>query len=183
MRTSAKMGLRIWNLLLDPYDHEQLADNWAKVDAHDHSPGRGVLIPTEGIALEAINFPLLAASIFPEVSPVGGSMTLEAAEGKTLAGGPTLTVPETGTYEVGLMLTSFSVGAEEPIVSEGIVCINGTPDLALFFHYSPKGGRVQTTNFAREELIKGDELTVECVSSNASKVTFELARLSIWRIA
>src|ERR1019366_2888025 len=57
---SSKLGLRIWNLLLDPYDHEQLADNWAKVDAHDHSPGRGVLIPTEGIAKEAIIGELIA---------------------------------------------------------------------------------------------------------------------------
>lgn len=50
MRTSSKMGLRIWDNLLDNYDHEQLADNWAKVDAHDHTNGRGVLIPTEGLA-------------------------------------------------------------------------------------------------------------------------------------
>lgn len=59
MRTSSKMGLRIWNVLLDNYDHEQLADNWAKVDAHDHSPGRGVLIPTQGIAPEAITDALI----------------------------------------------------------------------------------------------------------------------------
>ena len=98
MRTSAKLGLGIWNLLLDPYDHEQLADNWAKVDAHDHSPGRGVLIPTEGIALEAVNFPLLASSVFPEVSAEGGELTLEAREEKPLAGGPELTVLATGIY-------------------------------------------------------------------------------------
>jgi hypothetical protein len=176
------MGLRVWNLLLDDYDHEQLANNWAKVDAHDHSPGRGVLIPTEGIANEAISYGLLAGSVFPEVSGTAGSMMLEANEGKTLAGGPTLTVPETGTYEIGLMLTAYGEG-EQPIVSEGIVCVNGTPDFALFFHYAPKGGRAQATNFAREELAAGDELTVECVSSNTSKVTFEQARISIWRVA
>lgn len=43
------MGLRVWNLLTDPYDHDQLADNWAKVDFHDHTPGRGTQIPTEGL--------------------------------------------------------------------------------------------------------------------------------------
>lgn len=63
MRTSAHMGLKVWNLLEDPYDHEQLADNWAKVDSHDHSPGRGVLIPTEGIANEAITSSLLSSSL------------------------------------------------------------------------------------------------------------------------
>lgn len=44
------MGLRVWNLLTDPYDHDQLADNMARIDAHDHSPGRGHPIPTEGYA-------------------------------------------------------------------------------------------------------------------------------------
>ena len=63
--TSAKMGLRIWNLLTDLYDHTQLADNWAKVDYHDHSPGKGVQIPTEGIADAAITGPKLATSIDP----------------------------------------------------------------------------------------------------------------------
>jgi hypothetical protein len=63
--TSAKMGLRIWNLLTDLYDHAQLADNWAKVDYHDHSPGKGVQIPTEGLADGAVTGPKLADTIDP----------------------------------------------------------------------------------------------------------------------
>lgn len=63
--TSAKMGLRIWNLLTDLYDHTQLADNWAKLDYHDHSPGKGVQIPTEGIADGAVTGTKLASSIDP----------------------------------------------------------------------------------------------------------------------
>lgn len=63
--TSTKMGLRIWNLLTDLYDHVQLADNWAKVDYHDHSPGKGVQIPTEGIADGAITGPKLSTAIDP----------------------------------------------------------------------------------------------------------------------
>src|SRR3954468_9138473 len=47
--TTPEMSLRVWNLLTDPFDHDQLADNWAKVDQHDHTPGRGVQIPTEGL--------------------------------------------------------------------------------------------------------------------------------------
>jgi hypothetical protein len=49
------MGLKVWNLLTDPYDHSQLASNWAKVDQHDHSSGKGVQIPTGGIADGAIS--------------------------------------------------------------------------------------------------------------------------------
>lgn len=63
--TSPKMGLNIWNLLSDPYDHAQLADNFSKLDLHDHTPGRGIQIPTEGIADGAITQPKLAASLNP----------------------------------------------------------------------------------------------------------------------
>jgi hypothetical protein len=63
--TSPKMGLRIWNLLTDLYDHAQLADNWAKVDYHDHSPGKGVQVPTEGLADGAVTGAKLASSLDP----------------------------------------------------------------------------------------------------------------------
>lgn len=63
--TTAKMGLRVWNLITDLYDHSQLADNWAKVDYHDHSPGKGVQVPTEGIADSAITSVKLAAALDP----------------------------------------------------------------------------------------------------------------------
>src|SRR5437762_2559478 len=71
--TSPKMGLRIWDQLADPYDHNQLADNWAKVDQHDHSPGRGVLVPTEGIADQAITQGKLANGI--QTTPADSSVT------------------------------------------------------------------------------------------------------------
>jgi hypothetical protein len=54
MITEPNMGLKIWNNLTDPYDHAQLADNWAKVAVHDHSGNKGVQIPTAGIADGAI---------------------------------------------------------------------------------------------------------------------------------
>src|SRR5687767_5517034 len=51
---TTNMGLRSWNTVQDLYDHAQLADNWNKVDQHDHSTGKGVQIPTAGIADNAI---------------------------------------------------------------------------------------------------------------------------------
>jgi hypothetical protein len=63
--TSAKMSLRVWNLLTDLYDHAQLADNWAKIDYHDHSPGKGVQVPTEGLADGAVTSPKLASTVDP----------------------------------------------------------------------------------------------------------------------
>lgn len=182
MRTSPKLGLRIWNLLLDPYDHEQLADNWAKVDAHDHSPGRGVLIPTEGIALEAVNFPLIASSVFPEVSAEGGELTLEASEEKVLAGGPELTVLATGVYEIGLQLSAEWLTAEAP-GALGMVAKNGSSVATLFEVKLPEGNRIKTTNYTRLELDEGDELTVRVETAAAGNVLFSKARISIWRVA
>jgi len=54
MFTSPNMGLIVWNLTSDRYDHDQQADNWRKVDQHDHSSGKGLQVPTGGIADGAI---------------------------------------------------------------------------------------------------------------------------------
>jgi hypothetical protein len=76
------MGLRIWNQLSDLYNHDQLADNWSKVDLHDHTPGRGIRIPAEGIDNEAV--------IGSKISPAF-MQTVEGAFA-TIAAGSTLTV-------------------------------------------------------------------------------------------
>lgn len=49
-----RMSLKVWNAASDPYDHEQLADNFLKLDQHDHSPGRGTPIGGAGIQPGAI---------------------------------------------------------------------------------------------------------------------------------
>lgn len=43
------MGLTAWNAPGDPYDHTQLANNFTKIDVHDHSPGKGLPISAAGI--------------------------------------------------------------------------------------------------------------------------------------
>ncbi len=39
--TLPNLGLKVWNAPTDPYNSEQLAQNWYRVDQHDHSPGKG----------------------------------------------------------------------------------------------------------------------------------------------
>lgn len=48
------MALDVWSAGADPYDHTELAGNWNKVDVHDHTTGKGVQIPTDGIEDSAI---------------------------------------------------------------------------------------------------------------------------------
>lgn len=51
------MGLTAWDVGSDPYDHDQLADNWAAIDQHNHALGHGVQIPTAGIEDSAVTTP------------------------------------------------------------------------------------------------------------------------------
>lgn len=71
---SQKMGLRVWDQLADPYDHSQLAANWYKVDLHDHTPGRGVQIPAEGIADGAITGTKIGSSAVTSSNIVNGTL-------------------------------------------------------------------------------------------------------------
>jgi hypothetical protein len=73
--TSPNMGLRIWDQTTDLYDHAQLADNFSKIDIQDHTPGRGVQIPTDGIADGAITSAKLAPGVIPTLSLADGIVT------------------------------------------------------------------------------------------------------------
>ena len=57
---SPRMNLKVWNSPSDPFDHEQLADNFLKLDRHDHSEGRGAQIGAAGIQDGAITSTHLA---------------------------------------------------------------------------------------------------------------------------
>lgn len=52
--TTTNMGLKAWDLGTDPYSHSDLAGNMAAIDVHDHTSGKGVQIPTAGIANNAV---------------------------------------------------------------------------------------------------------------------------------
>jgi microcystin-dependent protein len=48
------MALTIWSNSSDPYSHNDLANNFLKLDQHDHSGGRGIQISTAGLANNAV---------------------------------------------------------------------------------------------------------------------------------
>lgn len=55
------MLLQMWDQINDLWFSDTLVDNFERIDKHDHSDGRGVQIPAEGIADGAITLPKLAA--------------------------------------------------------------------------------------------------------------------------
>lgn len=54
MFVTPNMGLTAWDLGTDPYDHAQLSSNFSAIDAHNHTTGKGLQIPTGGIVDSAI---------------------------------------------------------------------------------------------------------------------------------
>lgn len=75
MLTTPNLGLIAWNLPGDPYDSEELANNWIKLDQHDHTSGKGATITTAAIADGAITSAKLDPGAIPSLSISDGSVT------------------------------------------------------------------------------------------------------------
>jgi len=56
------MSLKSWNASSDLFSYTELDANWSKVDAHDHTTGKGVQIPSAGIATGAVTATQLASN-------------------------------------------------------------------------------------------------------------------------
>ena len=95
---SPRMNLKVWNAPQDPYDHEQLADNWLKVDRHDHSEGRGAQIGGAGIQSGAI-----ATTHLAPASIVGGSIAPSTITTANLADGQVTFAKTTGFPDPNLL--------------------------------------------------------------------------------
>lgn len=91
MINTPNLGLKVWNLTTDPYDSGQLADNWARVDEHDHAAGRGKQIPTGGIEDGAVTANKLAvgANVPPDSSITSAKLASESVTSSKLAIGAT----------------------------------------------------------------------------------------------
>lgn len=48
--TLPNLGLRVWNAPTDPYNSAQLAQNFYRIDEHDHSPGKGRVLSADSLA-------------------------------------------------------------------------------------------------------------------------------------
>lgn len=82
-QVTPNLSLVVWNNLSDPYNSEQLANNFIKLDQHDHSSGRGTQIDgTSGIKSNTIGANQLAANSISSGNIVDGSVgTNELAQG------------------------------------------------------------------------------------------------------
>jgi hypothetical protein len=61
MITTPSMGLKRWDQPNDIFSYTELSDNFNLLDLHDHTAGKGVQIPTNGLANLSVTNPKLAA--------------------------------------------------------------------------------------------------------------------------
>jgi hypothetical protein len=93
--TTPNLGLIAWTQPSDPYDSEELAENWIKVDQHDHSSGKGKRIGTAGLSDGAIT----VAKLAPDVQSLSPDVTyplleIDTEETTTSATYTSLTTPD-----------------------------------------------------------------------------------------
>lgn len=177
--TTSFMGLRAWNQLLDDYDHDQLADNWAKIDMHDHTPGRGVLLTTESIANSSITLPQMASG---SLGLAAGAFLATTSSQSLTANTEAKVAYTSKTYDVSSWFdVSTNVGRYTPLqngyyrlsatiftasteVLQAIIYKNGSPYL-----YGPYGSTAGTL---------GSASITGLVHSNGTTDFFEIFALS-----
>lgn len=125
------MGLATWDQPLDPYNYQQLSNNWQILDFHDHSPGRGVLINSQGIAVGAIHAANLAGGAVTPAAISGGvqSLAYRAASGAVSANyGDLIVGAASTTVSMPVLASNVYVGivAGTAVTSATPVVVSGT---------------------------------------------------------
>jgi hypothetical protein len=72
--TTANMGLKQWDVSTDLFSYTELKDNFGKIDVHDHTTGKGVQVPTGGIANGAVTLAKLATASVDSTKIVDASV-------------------------------------------------------------------------------------------------------------
>jgi hypothetical protein len=87
MQNTNNMGLVIWDQpQTDKFSHTDYDNNLTKIDQHDHTTGKGVQIPTAGIAPQAIDNTRLAPNAVQQANIAPGAVgTTQIAAGAVTA--------------------------------------------------------------------------------------------------
>lgn len=124
--------------------------------------------------LEAIRKPIVAGRT--------GNTTLKVISEAALAGGPSITVPQTGLYEVELSLEGISQ-APGLVDMLGNLAINGVPQITMFdFVTETAFARVRTSTTDRLNLVAGQVLSIRVQIAQNVECTFLAGRLSLLKV-
>lgn len=73
--TTTNMTLTSWTSSSDLFSNTQLDGNWQKIDAHDHSSGKGVKISASGLNTSAVTATQLASNAVTTVKILDANVT------------------------------------------------------------------------------------------------------------
>lgn len=121
---SPRMSLSIWNAPGDPYDHEQLADNFLKLDQHDHTMGKGAPIGSSAISAGAIQSSHFAAGLDPA---------------------PAFTSYKPIRWAHGSLVSTSAAATYGIETGQNIVTATGGPNLAFYMDFTDFGVVNRTT--------------------------------------
>lgn len=125
MVTSANMGLTVWDSLNDRFNHDELADNFTAIDEHDHSTGKGVQVPTGGIANSAVTEPKLGAAAVnvDKLHANVASMLGVSANGVVARGKAIIATEESRTNTAFGLLTTPDRVQNIVLGTDGLICV------------------------------------------------------------
>lgn len=83
--TTPSMGLKRWDQPNDLFSYVELSDNFATIDVHDHSTGKGVQIPAAGIQNLSIDSTKLANDAVTNTKIPVNTITGDRVQSATLA--------------------------------------------------------------------------------------------------
>jgi hypothetical protein len=123
--TTPSMGLKRWDQPNDVFSYTELSDNFNLLDLHDHSSGKGVQIPTAGLANLAVDTTKLANNAVTDAKIAAGTITTARLASPDHGIYRNL-LQSMGTFQGGQVVNTWLMGANA-LVASGSNTASGIP--------------------------------------------------------
>lgn len=146
--TTPNMGLKRWDQPNDIFSYTELSNNFASIDTHDHSSGKGVQIPTGGIANLAVDNTKLATDAVTNTkiaaATIAGDRLVNSTIADTKLASPSNVIYKTLTQDSGplqgLVAGSLYSNIGGSVATYNILLATGIPVFPLVAsHYAVAG--------------------------------------------
>lgn len=176
--TTPSMGLKRWNSPNDIFSYTELSDNFNLIDLHDHTSGKGVQVPTAGIANLAVtdtkiaNDAVTAGKIAADAVTTAKILNANVTDAK-------LASPNSGVYRTVASVQNFATGlvtGTTYLMGGSALVASGTAaaQAPLLFPFNSAHYAVAGKTTALRLLVVGTTNTVAATST----FTFSLLALS-----
>lgn len=169
--TTPSMALKRWDQPNDTFSYTELSDNFGLIDTHDHTTGKGVQIPTNGIANLAITETKIANNAVSSSKFANASITDAKLASPNAGAWKTL-------WTTGHRSNSADAAATTYIASNSVGFVSGTSTSSILLPVYP----FVPTNYAVTGKTLQLKLTVNGMingTAPAFTITFSLRPITI----